>query len=97
MLCAVSQAGSASASRVMSAATYGRSSPTTMHWDTSGCARIASSSGAGATFLPADVTMISFLRPVIVRYPSSSSPPRSPVRNQPSASNAAAVASSSCQ
>ncbi len=42
-------------------------SPTTTTWPTSGFARIGSSSAAGATFLPPAVTMISFLRPVIVR------------------------------
>ena len=55
-----------------------------MHWETSGCARRRSSSTAGATFLPPAVTRISFLRPVMRRKPSSSSSPRSPVRNQPS-------------
>ena len=45
----------------------GRWSPTTTTWLTSGCARMRSSSTAGATFLPPAVTMISFLRPVIRR------------------------------
>ena len=66
-------------------------SPTTMHWLTSGWARTRSSSTAGATFLPPAVTRISFLRPVIRTYPSSSISPTSPVWNQPSAS-ASAVA-----
>ena len=44
----------------------GRLSPTTMHWLTSGCARSLSSRIAGETFLPPEVTMISFFRPVIV-------------------------------
>ena len=57
-------------------------SPTTTTWPTIGFARIGSSSAAGATFLPPAVTMISFLRPVIVRKPSSSSAPMSPVWNQ---------------
>ena len=67
-------------------------SPTTTTWLTSGCPRSRSSSTAGATFLPPAVTMISFLRPVIRRNPSSSREPRSPVRNQPSV-RASAVAS----
>ena len=67
-------------------------SPTTTTWPTIGLARIGSSSAAGATFLPPAVTMISFLRPVIVRKPSSSNAPMSPVLNQ-SPSNASAVAS----
>ena len=60
-------AGSASSSMVTSAAMNGCRSPTTTHWLTSGWARTRSSSTAGATFLPPAVTMISFLRPVIVR------------------------------
>ena len=72
----------------------GLPSPTTMHWLTSGCSRIWSSSTAGATFLPPAVTRISFFRPVILMNPSTSNSPRSPVWNQPSASIAAAVASS---
>ena len=44
--------------------------------------------------MPPAVTMISFLRPVMRRKPSSSSSPRSPVWNQPSASIASAVAAS---
>ena len=78
---------------VTSAAMNGCRSPITTHWLTSGWARTRSSSTAGATFLPPAVTMISFLRPVIVRKPSPSSSPRSPVWNQPSASIASAVAS----
>ena len=44
----------------------GRLSPTTMHWLISGCARSLSSRIAGETFFPAEVTMISLIRPVIV-------------------------------
>ena len=84
----------ASGSRVISAAMNGRASPTTTAWLIKGCARRRSSSGAGATFLPAAVTMSSFLRPVIRRKPSSSSSPTSPVRNHPSSSNVSAVAAS---
>lgn len=79
------QCASPSGSSVMSATTYGRLSPITMHWPTSGCARSQSSSGAGATFLPPDVMIRSFFRPVIVRYPSPSSSPMSPVASQPPA------------
>ncbi len=63
-----------------------------MHWLISALPRSRSSSTAGATFLPPAVTMISFFRPVIFRKPSSSSSPRSPVRNQPSSVNVSAVA-----
>ena len=78
---------------VISAPMNGLASPTTIAWLISGCARSWSSSTAGATFLPPAVTMISFLRPVIFRKPSSSSAPRSPVLNQPSV-NASLVACS---
>src|SRR5699024_9759627 len=55
--------------------------------------RHADGADLGAMFLPLEVTMISFFRPLIVRYPSSSREPRSPVPNQPSW-NSLAVASS---
>ena len=45
----------------------GLPSPTTIAWLIRLCARIRSSSTAGATFLPPAVTMISFLRPVMRR------------------------------
>ena len=48
----------------------------------------------GAMFALLEVTMISFLRSTSVRKPSSSSAPRSPVRNQPSSLRTARVASS---
>jgi hypothetical protein len=54
-------------SSVTSADTNGRPSPITTAWLTSALARSRSSSGAGATFLPAAVTISSFLRPVIRR------------------------------
>ena len=82
--CAAFHGPSASASSVISAAMYGLPSPTTMAWLIRAWLRSRSSSTAGATFLPPAVTMISFFRPVMVRNPSSSSEPRSPVRNQPS-------------
>ena len=69
---------------VISAAMNGLASPTAIAWLISGCARSWSSSTAGATFLPPAVTMISFLRPMMVKKPSSSIAPRSPVWNQPS-------------
>ncbi len=47
---------------------------------------------AGVRFLPPAVMMMSFLRPVILRKPSSSSSPTSPVSSQPSIS-VSAVAS----
>ena len=47
--------------------------------------------GWGAMFLPPEVTMMSFLRSVMVRKPSSRKP-TSPVWNQPSLSMASAVA-----
>ncbi len=49
--------------------------------------------GAGAIFLPPDVTSSSFFRSVIVRNPSSPSVPMSPVWNQPSWLSTAAVSS----
>src|SRR5436190_1157829 len=51
------------------------------------------STWVGATYLPPEVLMRSFLRSVIRRYPSASSSPMSPVRKYPSAVNAAAVSS----
>ena len=79
-----SQPGSISRSRVISAEMKGSPSPMTTTWETSGCPRSRSSRMAGATFLPPAVTMISFLRPVILIQPSESIAPMSPVRNQPS-------------
>ena len=49
----------------------------------------------GDTFLPPAVTMMSFLRSVTVRNPSSSIVPTSPVCSQPSPGSTARVASSS--
>ncbi len=45
----------------------------------------------GATFFPPAVMMMSFLRSVMVRYPSASMKPMSPVLNQPSSVNTSAV------
>jgi hypothetical protein len=47
----------------------------------------------GATFLPPAVTMMSFLRSVILTQPSAVMTPMSPVANHPSASFTSAVAS----
>ena len=49
----------------------------------------------GVMFLPLEVMIRSFLRPVIVTKPSSSIEPRSPVRSHPSGVRAASVASGS--
>ncbi len=47
----------------------------------------------GATYLPPEVLIRSFLRSVMRRNPSASISPMSPVWNQPSGSHASAVAS----
>ena len=49
---------------------------------------------AAGMFLPLEVTMISLVRPVMVRKPSSSIEPTSPELNQPSESRSSSVASS---
>ena len=54
---------------------------------------IAASMFAGDMFLPAALMISSFLRSTILRKPSSSSAPMSPVWSQPSASIASAVLS----
>ena len=69
--------------------------PITAARSTSGKATSSSSISRGVMLMPPRM-MISFLRPVIDRYPSSSSEPRSPVRNQPSLKDSA-VASLFCQ
>ena len=46
----------------------------------------------GTTFCPFESTSSSFLRPVILRNPSASSEPRSPVYSQPSRSASAVAA-----
>ena len=65
---------------------YGRRSPITTHWETSGCCFTSASMFAGVMFLPPAVMMMSFLRPVILMKPSGSTSPRSPVCSQPSTS-----------
>ena len=69
---------------------YGRRSPTTSAWETTGCAFSSFSRFCGATFLPPAVTMMSFLRSVITRKPSSSRWPTSPVCTKPSSSSTSA-------
>ena len=54
-------------------------SPMTTGCATNGSAFRALSIGAGATFLPFELTMISFFRSVIFRKPSPSMTPMSPV------------------
>ncbi len=69
-----------------------RLSPIMTAWLTYLLVLMRFSIGCGATFLPPAVTMRSFLRSVIERKSSRSSP-MSPVWNQPSASMASRVAS----
>ena len=47
----------------------------------------------GAMYLPPEVLTRSFLRSVILRWPSSSSTPMSPVASQPSGSSVSALTS----
>jgi len=57
-------------------------------------AAITLSTFAGATYLPPEVFIRSFLRSVIDRYPSASSSPMSPVWNQPSTMTSAVCSGS---
>ena len=82
-----------SGSSVISAAMYGLRSPTTSACETIVCAFSSFSRFCGATFLPPAVTMMSFLRSVITRNPSSSRWPTSPVCTKPSSSSTSRVAS----
>ena len=82
-------------SSVISAATYGRRSPTTSACEIHFEVFSSFSMFCGATFLPPAVTRMSFFRSVILRKPSSSISPTSPVRSQPSSERTAAVASGS--
>ena len=77
-----------------SSVTQGRLSPSRTACSNSGSARMRPSMGCGATFLPPRVTMMSLMRSVMTRNPSTSTYPASPVCSQPSESMAAAVASS---
>ena len=59
---------------------YMRYLPTTNALLTQGSSSLISSSiGTGGTFSPPAVTIISFIRPVINKYPSESNIPTSPV------------------
>ena len=79
----------------MSSATLkGRLSPIAIACPTSGPAAFSlASMFAGDMFLPAALMMISFLRSTILRKPSSSNSPMSPVWSQPSSSTASRVLS----
>ena len=57
-----------------------RARPKTPASATAGCSSSTASTSAGATFSPPE-TIVSLLRPMTVRRPSSSSRPRSPVRS----------------
>ena len=93
--CWAAHVGSSSGSSVISAAMYGCRSPTTIACETYFDAFRSFSRFCGATFLPPAVTMMSFLRSVILTKPSSSISAMSPVRSQPSSPSTAAVASGS--
>ena len=67
---------------------------TTTASTTAGMPSSTSSTSSALMFSPPRM-MTSDMRSVMVRYPSSSSTPTSPVRYQPSSSNARAVSSSS--
>ncbi len=73
----------------------GRASPTSATCSNSGSAAMASSTSAGATFSPVDVTRISLIRPRMRTRPFSIAA-WSPVRSQPS-TNALAVSASRFQ
>ena len=66
---------SSSSSSVINAIRWGRRSPTTSACETHGMPLRRFSMFCGETFLPPAVTMMSFLRSVIVRKPSSSISP----------------------
>ena len=84
--------GAKSASSTINAVLYGRRSPMQTAWPIRGLPDFsAASMFAGDMFLPAALMMISFLRSMIVRKPSSSIVPMSPVCSHPSASIASAV------
>ena len=73
-----------SGSSVISATRYGRRSPITTACEIQRFCLSPFSRLAGVMFLPPAVMMMSFLRPVMKRKPSSSIGPRSPVCSQPS-------------
>ena len=82
-------------SSVISAAGYGLRSPITIACDTNLDVLRSFSRFCGAMFFPPAVTMMSFLRSVIVTNPSSSIDAMSPERSQPSSPSTSAVASGS--
>src|SRR5262249_2677757 len=65
--------------------------PTTAASATAGCVISTSSTSRGYTFIPPRSTT-SFLRSTMVRYPSASNTPTSPVRSQPPRSASAVSA-----
>ena len=67
--------------------------PTTTTLATYGLSWMRLSMGWGATFFPPEVTMMSFFRSVMIRKPSSSKRPMSPVWNQPPAMTSRVAAS----
>ncbi|OQC22555.1 MAG: hypothetical protein BWX71_02384 [Deltaproteobacteria bacterium ADurb.Bin072] len=77
----------------MSAERYFRLSPMTATCSTYFDAFRLFSMFWGEIFLPPEVTMRSLMRPVILRYPSLSISPMSPVRKNPSSVKASLVAS----
>jgi hypothetical protein len=64
---------------ITSASGWPRLAPVTQQASTDACMTSRSSIGAGATYLPLLVLKRSFTRPVILRLPSASSAPLSPV------------------
>src|SRR5437899_1515744 len=75
----------------MSAVQYLRLSPITTAWLTCGWSLSRFSIFCGATYLPPEVLIRSFLRSVMRRKPSASNSPMSPVWNQPSRSQLSAA------
>ena len=84
MPCAAAHFATSASSSVMRAAGNGRRSPTTIAWETYFDALRSFSRFCGAMFLPPAVTMMSFLRSVILTKPSASISAMSPVWSQPS-------------
>ena len=107
LMCAASDASSsalpsgvpaflaASMFSIASASGWPRLAPVTQQASMALCMTSLSSMGAGATYLPLLVLNRSFTRPVILRLPSASSAPLSPVLSQPSSVIACLVSSGS--
>ncbi len=84
----------ASGSRVISATQKLRSLPNTTNWLAYGqIALNFDSIAGGAMYLPPEVLNSSLIRPVMVRKPSASMLPLSPVCSQPSSVSVLAVSS----